>query len=319
MSISGEVAADRKIGFAGRILWGSFYCSVAALALVGFLGLLLEAYFWSSGVRWHAEDINALLANDSPFMHAWLGIWAGLTFILQYGAYFLAALALLLAITQIKAISNLISLFIKARGPIYQLAATLSSAEQHAKDLAAQASRLTKLEPTIRAMSEQVEEAVLKIGDLQRQSVSERVDAAEDGASTPISQGPSASDSAVEDPNWDKLRELWNANGARLDVAIERIPDKRKRTRYSRMDRRNYPAIINGLADEGFITETARRGSLYLHSTFVKYRPRNREIPDQVIGELAVKDSVLEDEFARMPTALARQTRSVDNPALEPA
>jgi hypothetical protein len=317
MSTSGDYAADPKMGLAARLIWGSIYCIVIALAVVGFFGLLLEIYSWSKGTRWHAEDINALLSSDSPFMHTLVGAWADFKYILQYGAYFIAGLALLLAVTQIRAISRLMSLYLEARGPIYQLAATMDSAELTAQRLAAQASRLSELEPTIKSMSEKVEEAVLKIGDLQRQAVSERVDVAADDRSAPAPQGSVTVETTQEDPNWEKLRELWNANGARLDVAIERIKDKRKRTKFSRMDRRNYPAIINGLADEGYISETARQGSLDLHAIFVGYRPRNREIPGRVIGDLEVLDRMLEQEFGCIPTAPV--PAPVDNPALEPA
>jgi hypothetical protein len=168
------------------------------------------------------------------------------------------------------------------------------------------------------------EEAVLKLGDLQRQTVSERTEtpAPQTAVALPNGQTTPETDGA----NWEKLRELWNANGARLDVAIERIPDKRRRTKYSRMDRRNYPAIINGLADEKFISETARKGSLDLHATFVRHRPRSRAIPDQVIADMVVLDRMLEAEFNEslsLDTPVAEHRRGqaevVDNHAGQPA
>jgi hypothetical protein len=292
------------------------------LVLVGLVELLLETYSWHIGTRWRPEEINAIISQDSPAMHAVSRAWSDFKYLIQYGAYFIAAVALLIAVTQIKTISSLMRDYLDARGAIYQLAATMSNAEETATRLSGQADRLFQLEPTIRLMSEYVEEAVLKIGDLQRLSVSDRIDAPANGSSA-IAQPSSSSIGANtdDDPNWEELREFWNANGARLDLAIERIADKRKRTKYSRMDRRNYPAIINGLADEKFISETARKGSLDLHSTFVKYRPRSRVIPDSVIGALEVQDKLLEAEFARLPdqSEVRQLPLPVDNRVREPA
>jgi hypothetical protein len=284
------------------------------LVFVGLVELLLETYSWHVGTRWSPQDIKAIISYDSPAMHAARAAWSDFKYLIQYGAYFIAAVALLIAVTQIKTISRLMSDYLDARGAIYQLAATMSNAE---------ADRLSQLEPTIQRMSEKVEEAVLKIGDLQRLSVSDRTDAPTNGTSaiTQPNSLPHIGTDADDDGNWEKLREFWNANGARLDLAIERIADKRKRTKYSRMDRRNYPAIINGLADEKFISEVARKGSLDLHSTFVRYRPRSRVIPDRIIGDLEVQDKILEAEFARLPDRgeIKELPLPVDNGVREPA
>lgn len=320
MPKSGDETVDHGPGILRRLALGSFYLSIALLAVVGLIGLLLETYSWFIGTRWRPEDVNVLLSHDSPTMHIAREAWSDLKYLLQYGAYFIAAVALLIAVTQIKTISKLMSDYLNARGSIYQLAATMSNAEETAKRLSGQADRLSQLEPIIKLMSEKVEEAVLKIGDLQRLPVSERIDASANSFADPTHPGPFAptTTNADEDTNWEKLREYWNANGARLDLAIERIPEKRKRTKYSRMDRRNYPAIINGLADDGYISETARRGSLDLHATFVRFRPRNREIPDKVIGDLGVLDKILENEFAQLPDIGERLPPPVDNQVREP-
>ena len=66
------------------------------------------------------------------------------------------------------------------------------------------------------------------------------------------------------------------------------------------MDRRNYPAIINCLADERIITQMGRKGSLDLHATLMSYKPRNRRIPGRVIEELLVRDRILDEEFAKI-------------------
>lgn len=289
-----EVArpAPRERGIVRRITIGFLYFLIVTLAVIGTIELLLETYSWQIGRRWQPEDINLILAHDSPAVRMAKVVWEDLKYVLQYGAYFIAALALFVAATQIKTVAKLMSDFLVARGAIYQLAATMSSAEETARRLSDQANRLSKLEPTIQGMAEKVEETVLRLGDIQRLQVSERTEEAVDAALAPAS----ATD---DDQNWERLREIWNANGVRLDEAIERIPDKRRRARFGRMDRRNYPAIINGLADEHLISETARAKSLELHSIFVRYRPRNRRIPDDVIGNLTVLDRMLADELQR--------------------
>ena len=97
--------------------------------------------------------------------------------------------------------------------------------------------------------------------------------------------------------NWERLRELWNANGARLDEVIERIPAKRLRTKFARMPKTSYPAIINALADAKFISEAARKASLDLNTTFMSYKPRNRKIPDAAVGAIELLDKQLAQEI----------------------
>lgn len=312
----GEVAREKR-GIAKRLGVGLLYFTVASLALVGLIELLLEMYSWHIGARWRPEEVNALLAAESPTMKTARAAWEDFKYLIQYGAYLIAAIALLLAVAQIKTVSKLMSDYLDARGAIYQLAATMTNAEEMARRLSGQADRMSRLEPTIQEMSEKIEEAMLKLGDLQRQTVSERIEASEpEPTAAPVNHRSAVETVAVEDTRWEKLRELWNANGARLDLAIERIPDKRKRTKYSRMDRRNYPAIINGLADEKFITETARKGSLDLHGTFTRFRPRNREVPAEVVGAMLNLDRMLEEEFNRCippdTTAAAPRRRPAD-------
>lgn len=288
-------------GVLRRLLLGLSYFLIAGLVIVGLVAIVLELHGWHTGTRWRPEDLNAILAHDSPTMRAARVAWEDIKYLIQYGAYLIAAVALLIAVTHIKTIARLMSDFLDARGAIYQLAATMTSAEATARGLAQRADQLSKMEPTIKGMAEKLEEAMLKIGDLQRQSVSERSETPTVAGTVAPGNGAAASAEVADDEqNWEKLRELWNANGVRLDEVIERIPEKRKRTRFSRMDRRNYPAIINGLADDRIISETARKGSLELHSTFMSYKPRNRAIPNQVIGDLIVKDKILEEEFAKL-------------------
>lgn len=323
MSKAGYAGEARESkGILRRLFVGLSYFLIASLAIIGVIAIVLELYGWHVGVRWRPEDLNAIFAYDSPTMRTARVIWDDIKYLIQYGAYLIAAAALFIAVTHIKTVAKLMSDFLDARGAIYQLAATMTSAEQTAQKLSEQAVQLSALEPTIKGMSEKIEEAMLKIGDLQRQSVSERLDAPT-AAVTPgatVNGAVTNGDVAEDERNWEKLRELWNANGVRLDEAIERISSKRRRTRYSRMDRRNYPAIINGLADDNVISETARKGSLDLHATFMKYRPRNSKITNQVIGDLEVLDRMLDEEFTKLVTPDDREENpvTVDNGATAP-
>jgi hypothetical protein len=155
----GADAAREKIGNARRLAVGFVYTLLVLLALVGLVELLLETYSWHIGVRWRPEELNALLAFESPVMKTAHTVWDDIKYLIQYGAYFIASVALFLAVSQIKTVSKLMSDYLEARGAIYLLAATMTNAEETARRLSAQADRLSKLEPTIQGMSEKIEEA----------------------------------------------------------------------------------------------------------------------------------------------------------------
>ncbi len=274
----------------GRIKTGFFYIFVCFFSLVGIMVSGLELYSWQAGTRWQPHDINALLMYDSPTMQMARTVWADIKYLIQYGAYLLAALALFIAVAQIKTVAKLISDFIVAKGPIYELGSVITRVESSVAGLTNEVDRLSQLEPTIQATAEKLKEVLQRLGDLQRLTVSERTDSDGAAATSPLA------DSDVR--NWERLRELWNANGRRLDDVIERIPDKRRRNRFQRMPRTSYPAIINGLADDNLISEAARQASLQLHATFMSYKPRNRKIPDPAVAALVVLDELLERELA---------------------
>jgi hypothetical protein len=288
------------LGVFFRLLKGVAYFLVGSLALVGIVAITLELHSWHTGTRWQPTDIDLLLQKDGLLLRTLARIWEDIKYCIQYGAYFLAALAFFIAVAQIKTVAQLIRDFIDARGPIYALASIITRVEKSVEVITPQVDRLLQLEPTIKATAERLEEVVQRLGDLQRLAVSERdqaqllaVEAPESSAAPPLV----AEDRDAQ--NWERLREYWNANGRRLDDVIERIPDKRRRTKFRRMPRTNYPAIINGLADERLISEVAREASLNLHRVFMSYRPRNRKIPDSVVGELAVYDAQLEQEISQ--------------------
>jgi hypothetical protein len=304
---------------------GLAYVLVTVLTLIGLAAIGFIVYTLRTGTGWKPEDLNALLMYDSPAMHTARAVWEDIKYLIQYGAYLIAAIAFFIAVAQVKTISKLISDFLVARGPIYELAGIFTKAEASMTKLAGEVDRLSKFEQIVQLTAERLEEALQQIGDLQRLQVSERTEDTPALPAPPAAvNGQAVTVTSAEDDqkNWESLRELWNANGRRLDDVIERIANKRQRTRFARMPRTNYPAIINGLADERLISETARGASLKLHSTFMSYRPRNRKISDQVVADLMVLGAMLEKELSSpVPdfNVLAQTIMPVDNAAVPAA
>jgi hypothetical protein len=108
MAAAGAADATReKKGIVRRLAIGLLYFSMISLAFVGLAELLLETYSWHIGARWRPEEVNALLAVDSPAMKTAHTTWEDFKYLIQYGAYFIASIALLLAVTQIKTVSKL--------------------------------------------------------------------------------------------------------------------------------------------------------------------------------------------------------------------
>jgi hypothetical protein len=170
------------------------------------------------------------------------------------------------------------------------------------------------LQATIERSAERVEEALAKLGDLERLAVSEQAaDAASATAEATAQQ---------EEENWERLRELWNSNGRRLDATIQRIGDKRTRRRFLQMSKRNYAGIIEALAEAKLISESAKTASLQLHSTFMRHRSRRAPVTDEVIGALVTLDHMLEYELAPRASQEASDpvatTLTVERRAVEP-
>ena len=159
--------------------------------------------------------------------------------------------------------------------------------------------KLSDLQPTFELVNEKVDALQKQLADLQRYTSSERTDPGDEppqGTGT-LGARPLEDDSG----NWERLRELWYANTARIEAVIERISDRRRKLRYDRMPRTNYASIIKALARDEFISEAVEKASIDLNATFLRYRPRNRRIPDDVIGALDVLDKLLAKEIGNPP------------------
>lgn len=294
----GTVSESRKTKFWWRIIREISIVGVALFAVFGMIAASFEAWSWYSGASQTFKDLNVLLAADSSAKALAFKAWEDFKFLLQFGTLLLGAIGLLAAMTQVKTIARLISDFIVARGPIYSLGTTITEVEKSVETLSREVDRLSKLEPTIREMSEKIEETFAQIANLQRFAVSERSGTTEEEpAVQSAGRTQSAPPQPQEDKNWERLRELWNANGERLDEVIGNISDKRRRARFQKMPKTNYPAIINALADEKHINEAARNASLELHRIFMSFKPRNRKIPDDAVESVVVLDLMLAKEI----------------------
>jgi hypothetical protein len=315
----GGAAEDRRESFFRRAARGILTFSICVLAILGLVAIAVELYSWHMGWRWRPEDINVLIANESPTRRFVSRIWEELKFVIQYGALFIGAVAFAVAISQIKTVARLISDFIVARGPIYALGTTITEVEKSVAVLSRDVDRLSKLEPAMTEMAEKIEETFAQIANLQRLTVSERSGPAVEGAVPQSANGRTTQSISDEERNWERLRELWNANGERLDAVIERITDKRRRGRFRKMSRNNYPAIIDALATQGYISEPARKASQDLHSAFMSYKPRNRKIPDEAVGALEVLDRMLQKELGLPDDEPPKAPNSVDTDVPAPA
>jgi hypothetical protein len=280
-----EVKRETVGASVATTLKGIAFIICAFFAVVGFLLCLHEVHLWAGiGTGGRKHELSELARK----------VWEEFKYVLEKGPIFIGVVALTAALTKVNTISKLISDFIAARGPIYGLATTVTNVESAVSGLAGTTRRLLDLEPTIKKTSEKLEEILQQIADLQRLNISERTQ--------DESVEQSAAASVIEtdvDENYDRLRELWNANCQRIDAVRQAILHKARRARFAKMPRTNYPAIINQLALERLISDATKDHSIELHKTFMSYKSRNRSVPDEAIGRLVVLDRMLENELGQ--------------------
>jgi hypothetical protein len=233
---------------------------------------------------------------DFGVVQTWLaGIrawpWAEAKSIAELGLYYLTVLAVIGCLLRLGAIGRMFKDFRDMRGPLWDLQNTVD--------------KLKELEPEIKALGQQVailgekvEIARAQVAELQVESISNRLDREEaeemDDTRTPEDAV------AAEDPeirNWQLLREYWQRNRRRIEFVIETIPDGRTKLAFDRLPRTNYNRIINKLQGQDRITAAAANASRKLNELFNAHRPRNRAIPDEVVGPLRVLDEQLDREI----------------------
>ena len=230
--------------------------------------------------------------------------WSDVRSLFELLLCFLAIVALLGCLFRLGMIRRIISDFREARGPIWDLRNTVN--------------QLNELEPIMRSLAEQValmDERVeawgKQVAELQVEAASLRTDAT-DNAPGPGIDGPGIALVEVrpagdlhEEANWLALRDFWRRNTLRLEYVIDQISDGRKKIAFDRLPRTNYERIINRLQGQRLISAAAANASRALNELFYSYRPRNRAVPDEVIGSLRVLDHPLDRELVPFSTVLA--------------
>lgn len=224
--------------------------------------------------------------------------WHEARSLLELVLYFLAVVAILGCLIRLGTIRTIIRDFREARGPIWDLRNTVN--------------QLMEVEPVIRALGEQVslldekvEAARKQVAELQVEASSTRTEASEGEVPRAAGLVEVRPVNEAEDQNWLKLRDTWKWNTLRLEHVIDQISDGRRKVVFDRLPRTNYDRIINKLQGQGLISAGAANASRSLNELFYRYRPRNRAVPDEVIGSLGVLNKQLDRELVPIAKVLA--------------
>jgi hypothetical protein len=222
--------------------------------------------------------------------------WTEAKAALELAIKLLFVLAIFGCLLRLGTIRRIISDFREARGPLWDLRNTVRE--------------LKELEPVIKGLSEQVDAVRKQVAELQVLSISSRTGASEDGLAA--GAAVDAETDEANDTNWNLLREYWKRNNARIEYIIDRIEDGRTKLAYDRLPRTNYTRIINKLQGQRFISAAAANASRSLHDLFNSYRPRNRDVPDEVVQALPVLDGQLDKELVQYKSAQAADVAEDD-------
>ncbi len=253
--------------------------------------------------------------NDwSSSAATWLGklTWAEVKATAELTLYFLAVFAVIGCLRKLNVIREIIKGFNESRGPIWDLRQTIN-------DLKGLEPIIHKLGDQMALLDEKVDAARKQVAELQVESASERTEEAEELATAPASTGPRIqSPTEVANENWETLRDYWRRNTKRIEHVIDQIPDGRTRLAYDRMPRTGYRSIVNKLQGSKLITPAAANASRELIELFNRYRPKNRKVPDELIGPLQVLDKQLDQELVEYAKVVAAETSESAEPAPPP-
>lgn len=278
----------RKQPLTGKIFAAAIHILIGMLAVAGIVAIVEAPIF--------ASKTDAVTPADWPTILERADLYV------KYGAIALAAYTALCAIGKLETIVRAFRGYQEARAPIYELAGslagirtmldslkeTMSTVQQTSLELSQQATKIKELQAAIEKTDQAVKDAVDQLADMERlAAVGETSTASgeeDDGAQDPATDA------------WEELRALWNTNARRLDTVRSNIGDRRTRARFMRMPRKNYKKIIDSLAAERYISETARKSSLRLHRLFMSAR-RSKAVSAQDIGDVRLLDQALEHDF----------------------
>jgi hypothetical protein len=235
-------------------------------------------------------------------MFSWLGgapdwAWGEVKATAELTIKALFVLAIFGCLVRLGTIRSIIRDFREARGPLWDLRNTVRE--------------LKELEPVMTGLGDQVDAVRKQVAELQVLSVSTRTGEPDSDLAV---GAPAATQPDEASDNWETLREYWKRNNARIEYVIDRIEDGRSKLAYDRLPRTNYIRIINKLQGQGLISAAAANASRSLHELFNSYRPRNRDVPDEVVQSLLVLDALLDKELLPYKAVQAAEVEEDDRP-----
>jgi hypothetical protein len=245
-------------------------------------------------------------------MWDWTNEWHEVRATFELALYFLAVLAALGCLIRLGTIRTIIHDFRKARGPLWDLRTTVDDLRTLAPILRAMTDQVALLDEKVEAARKQVAELQVEAESARTDAYDDKVDAQPRGL---VEVRPS---DETEDQNWLALREAWKRNTLRLEYVIDQISDGRRKVAFDRMPRTNYERIINRLQGQKLISAGAANASRSLNELFYQYRPRNRAVPDEVVGSLSILDKQLDRDLVPFATVLAADDEDVPRPAATP-
>jgi hypothetical protein len=232
--------------------------------------------------------------------------WPVIKEALDLGLYYLAVIAVIGALFRLKTISRVLRDFLEARGPLWELQRTVAQLKELEPSI-------INLQSQVALMDERLAAATKQVTELQAESISSRSEG-DDVDPDPQAPPPVQTNTPDEqDHNWNQLREYWQRNRKRIEFVIDQIEDGRTRLAYDRLPRTSYTRIIHKLQGQKLITAAAANASKELNDTFNRYRPRNKSIPDEVLGALFVLDGQLEKELVPFASVLAAEEGDVQS------
>lgn len=229
--------------------------------------------------------------------------WDQAKSLFELTVWLLAIFAVFGCLIRLGTIRSIIKDFLEARGPIWDLrnmVNDLKAMEPVIKQLQSEVPLIIDKLETMRLQMEALRE---QANEFQLESMSTRIEAADEAPAVSFAE-PEAKAIGPDEENWRQLRDYWKRNSKRLEFVISNIDDGRKRGVYDRMPRTNLDRIVNKLQGQKVISAAAANASRSLNEVFNSYRPRNRSVPDEVVGGVRVLDQQLEKELAQYKVAV---------------
>lgn len=252
---------------------------------------------WS--VRGLEVDWREIAKSGVEFLVGFKTAWPEIKGVLELAAMILVSSAAIMAMFRLRTIAQVVRDFRHSEGPIE----TIRNAAERIQDFG-------RIEPVVKSLSEElkflgdkIDAAQRQVAEQQRLITSERTEAAPPSDSAApqeedIPAAPSLATSITDiDANWIELREIWYRNTTRIETVISSITDGRRKLKYDRLPRYQYNPIIDSLERDGKLSNAAATASKRLNQVFMSFRPRNRPVPDEILGAMRLLDAQLAQEI----------------------